>query len=185
MHIIPHTCWAMNFCELTLAINPPPHKWRVGATGGGLLRRVRWVLGVISQSAWWGQGIIIILCFFIISYFVRHFCYVIKIVTFVSIHWVIVCVDVDWCTYETQPGLPLKSGFDILVWPNNFSPFGIKQQKWSQLCGLFNKNIAMKSISWSKVYLIPKECAMEAFSLPRISFPFQIETKHKIDLKWH
>jgi hypothetical protein len=22
MHIIPHTCWAMNVCELTLAINP-------------------------------------------------------------------------------------------------------------------------------------------------------------------
>ena len=24
MHIIPHTCWAMNFCELTLAIYNPP-----------------------------------------------------------------------------------------------------------------------------------------------------------------
>ena len=23
MHIIPHTCWTMNFCELTLVIKPP------------------------------------------------------------------------------------------------------------------------------------------------------------------
>jgi hypothetical protein len=23
MHIIPHTCLAMNFCELTVVINPP------------------------------------------------------------------------------------------------------------------------------------------------------------------
>ena len=24
MHIIPHTCWAMNFCELTLVIKLSP-----------------------------------------------------------------------------------------------------------------------------------------------------------------
>jgi hypothetical protein len=24
MHIIPHACWAINFCELTLAIYKPP-----------------------------------------------------------------------------------------------------------------------------------------------------------------
>jgi hypothetical protein len=44
--------------------------------------------------------------------FCNTFRYVIKIVTFVSIHWVIICVDLIWRTYETHPGLALKSGCD-------------------------------------------------------------------------
>jgi hypothetical protein len=28
IHIIPHTCWAMNVCKLTLAITP--HRWTSG-----------------------------------------------------------------------------------------------------------------------------------------------------------
>jgi hypothetical protein len=42
--------------------------------------------------------------------FVRHFRYVIKFVIFVSIHRVIVCVDLLWRIYEMHPGLPLKLG---------------------------------------------------------------------------
>jgi hypothetical protein len=34
------------------------------------------------------------------------------IVTFISIHLVIICVVLLWHTYETHPGLPLKSGCD-------------------------------------------------------------------------
>jgi hypothetical protein len=33
--------------------------------------------------------------------------------TFISIHLVIVCVVLLWRTYETHPGLPLKSRCDI------------------------------------------------------------------------
>jgi hypothetical protein len=42
----------------------------------------------------------------------KTFHYVINIVTFVSIHWVIICIDVLWRTYEMHLGLPLKSGCD-------------------------------------------------------------------------
>jgi hypothetical protein len=48
--------------------------------------------------------------------FVRLFRYVIIIfVTFISIHLVIICVVLLWCTYETHPALPLKSGCDMLL----------------------------------------------------------------------
>jgi hypothetical protein len=47
------------------------------------------------------------------SIFVRHFRYVITFVTFISIHLVIICVVLLCRTYETHPGLPLKSGCDI------------------------------------------------------------------------
>jgi hypothetical protein len=33
-------------------------------------------------------------------------------VTFISIHFVIICVVLLWPTYETQPALSLKSGCD-------------------------------------------------------------------------
>jgi hypothetical protein len=36
-----------------------------------------------------------------------------KFVTFISIHWVIVCVDLLWRTYETHPGLLFKSRCNI------------------------------------------------------------------------
>jgi hypothetical protein len=36
-------------------------------------------------------------------------------VPFISIHLVIICVVLLWRTYETHPGLPLKSECDIFV----------------------------------------------------------------------
>jgi hypothetical protein len=36
-------------------------------------------------------------------------------VTFISIHLVIVCVLLLWHTYETHPGLPLKSGCNMFT----------------------------------------------------------------------
>jgi hypothetical protein len=44
-------------------------------------------------------------------------------VTFISIHLVIVCVVLLWCTYETHPTLPLKSGCDTsLAWLRHARP---------------------------------------------------------------
>jgi hypothetical protein len=68
MHIIPHTCWAMNFCELTLAITP--NRWRAGAPRGGLLRRG---LGVVSQSAWCAKEIILLVRFIYYQLFCKTF----------------------------------------------------------------------------------------------------------------
>jgi hypothetical protein len=31
MHIVPHTCWAMKFCELTLVINLPTSEEQVAS----------------------------------------------------------------------------------------------------------------------------------------------------------
>jgi hypothetical protein len=39
--------------------------------------------------------------------------YFYDIVTFISIHSVIICVVLHWRTYETHPTLSLKSGCDI------------------------------------------------------------------------
>jgi hypothetical protein len=36
-------------------------------------------------------------------------------VTFISIHFVIICVVLLWRTYETHPALSLKSGCDNLI----------------------------------------------------------------------
>jgi hypothetical protein len=120
MHIIPHSCWTMNFCELTLAIKLPPHKWRVCGSGGRLLRGVRRGLGIVSQSACWHQGTIMLLDRSIYYHlFHKTFRYVIKIVTFISIHWVIICVDLVWRIYETHPSLPLTSGCDSAEAPDD------------------------------------------------------------------
>jgi hypothetical protein len=44
--------------------------------------------------------------------YVRYFRYVIKFVTFISIHLVIIFVVLLWRTYEMHSGLSLKSGCD-------------------------------------------------------------------------
>jgi hypothetical protein len=44
--------------------------------------------------------------------FVRHFRYVIIFVTFICIHFVIICDVLLWRTYETHLTLPLKPGCD-------------------------------------------------------------------------
>jgi hypothetical protein len=61
MNIIPHTCWAINGCELTSAITP--HSWRAGTTRGGLLWWVRWDVGVVSKLAVGIEEIIILVGF--------------------------------------------------------------------------------------------------------------------------
>jgi hypothetical protein len=113
MHIIPHTCWAMNFCELTLAINTPhTHRWRAGATRGGLLRRVRRGLGVVSQSAWWRHGTIVLVCFIYYQLYCKTFSLCNKacdICIFILSHYMCwSCFAHIWGT----PRVALKSGCD-------------------------------------------------------------------------
>jgi hypothetical protein len=55
------------------------------------------------------------LIYLLLFIFVRHFRYVIKYVAFISTHLVIVCVVLLWHTYETHPGLLLKSGWDMVT----------------------------------------------------------------------
>jgi hypothetical protein len=104
MHIIPHTCWVMNICELTLAINPPQVKSRChprrSITTSSTESRCRLPVNLMAQ------GIITLLVHSIFYHlFCKTFCFVTKIVIFVSIHWVIICVEFIWWTYETHPGL--------------------------------------------------------------------------------
>ena len=107
----------MIFCELTLAIYKlPPHRRRTGGPEGAAQRGVRLDLGGVSQSTLWRQGWTLV-CFMFIFYFVRlPLCnkYFYDIVTFISIHSVIICVLLLWRTYVTHPALSLKSKCDSI-----------------------------------------------------------------------
>jgi hypothetical protein len=69
--------------------------------------------------------------------------------------------------------------FGLIISP----PLALSIKNRVNLCGLHNRDIAIKNMSLSKGSLIPIKCAVEALSLLKIPFPFQFETKHKIDLK--
>jgi hypothetical protein len=127
LHMSPHHKWAHAHYSPHLLSNErlwahscyKPSRWRVGTAGGGLLRWVWWDLGVISQLTVGAEDIVILVWFiylfiylFIICYFVRHSRYIIKFVTFVSIHWVIVCVYFDLAHIWDAPGVATKSGCD-------------------------------------------------------------------------
>ena len=101
----------MNICELTLAVSHP-HKRRTGGSRGATQRGVRLDLGGVSQSTLWRQGWTLVR-FIFIFYFVRlPLCnkYFYDIVTFISIHSIIICV-VFFVTYMRCTQLyPLNSG---------------------------------------------------------------------------
>jgi hypothetical protein len=87
------TCWAMNMCELTLAVSYP-HRRRTGGSRGATQRGVRFNLDGVSHLTLWRQGWTLVRSIFIF-YFVRlPLCnkYSDYIVTFISIHSVIICV---------------------------------------------------------------------------------------------
>jgi hypothetical protein len=89
----PTTCWAMNMCELILAVSHP-YKRRTGGSRGTTQRGVRFDLGGVSQLTFWRQGWILD-PFTFIFYFVRlPLCnkYSDVIVIFISIHYVIIYV---------------------------------------------------------------------------------------------
>jgi hypothetical protein len=94
MHIIPHNLlsdehvWAHPFC-LT-----PLHRRRTGSSRGATQRGVWLDLGGVYQSTLWRQGWTLVR-FMFIFYFVRLLLcnkYSDDIVTFISIHSVIICV---------------------------------------------------------------------------------------------
>jgi hypothetical protein len=70
--LFPTTCWAMNMCELTLAVTHPPHthRRRTGGSRGAIQRGVRFDLGGVSQLTLWRQGWTLVRSIFIL-YFVR------------------------------------------------------------------------------------------------------------------
>jgi hypothetical protein len=108
----------MNVCDLTVATTP---RWRAYTAGGRLLR---WDLGVVSQSTVGAEEIFILVQFIYYQLFVRHFHYVIKIMTFVYIHWVTICVDLYLAHIWDAPGFTLKSGCDLNIcqccWWSNY-----------------------------------------------------------------
>jgi hypothetical protein len=71
IHIISHTCWAMNVCELTLAIIP--HRWRVGTAGGGLQRWVWRDIGVVFRTNVGVEEIFILVRFIYYQLFCKTF----------------------------------------------------------------------------------------------------------------
>jgi hypothetical protein len=109
--LFPTTCWAMNMCELTLAISHP-HRRRTGGSRGATHRGVWFDLGGVFQLTLWRQWGTLVWSIFIF-YFVRlPLCnkYSDYIMTFISIHSVIICV-VFFGAYMTRTRLcPLKPG---------------------------------------------------------------------------
>jgi hypothetical protein len=102
------TCWAMNVCELTLALSHP-HRSRTGTAGWGawrMLRCVRERSRLSSPSQLWVARslssydvIIYLFCTELLLYS--------KDVTFVSVPWVIICVRLGPSTpgdYVPRPG---------------------------------------------------------------------------------
>jgi hypothetical protein len=92
-----HTCWAMTVCELTLVTitlgqeQVPPEE--------GLWRWVRRCLGCrlpVNYGLW---RIIVVIWYILSSYFVHKLHYVIKILTLIYVHWVIICVGLDPSTH--------------------------------------------------------------------------------------
>jgi hypothetical protein len=89
----PTTCWAMIMCELTIAVSHP-HRRRTCGSRGATQRGVWSDLVGVSQLTYWRQRWILVR-FIFIFYFVRlPLCnkYSDDIVTFISIHSVIICV---------------------------------------------------------------------------------------------
>jgi hypothetical protein len=116
--LFPTTCWAMNVCELTLAVSHP-HRRRTGGSRGVTRRGVRFNLGGVSQLTFWHQGWILDPVIFIF-YFVRlPLCnkYSDYIVTFISIHSVIIYVVFFGACMRCTRLWPLKPG----VTPYQFS----------------------------------------------------------------
>lgn len=94
--------------------------------------------------------------FFHYQLFCNTFCYVIKIVALVSIHWVIVCVDLLWRTYETHPVLSLKFGCDIQL-----LPAFIAEITWGKL----TPEIAPKLLDWRALGVRFEFVTLDLFSL--------------------
>jgi hypothetical protein len=112
----------MNMCELTLAVShPSPHRRRIGGSRGATQRGVRFDLGGVSQSTLWRKEWTSV-CFIFIYYFVRlTLCnkYSDYIVTFISIHSVIICVVFFGAFMRCTRLCPLNPSVTV-VWLCNY-----------------------------------------------------------------
>jgi hypothetical protein len=110
--LFPTTCWAMNMCELTLAVSHPPqekNRWFKRSHTSRSSIRSRWHLPVDLCQGW------SLIRFIFIFYFVRlPLCnkYSDFIVTFISIHSVIIYVVFFGACMRCTRLCPLKPECD-------------------------------------------------------------------------
>jgi hypothetical protein len=105
-------------CELTLAVSYPPHRRRTGGSRGATHRGVRFDLGGVSQLTLWRQGWTSVR-FIFIFYPVRlplYNKYSDYIVTFISIHYVIICVVFFGAYMRCTRLCPLNPGVTQTPW---------------------------------------------------------------------
>jgi hypothetical protein len=105
----------MNMCELTLAVSPP-HRRRTGGSRGATYRGVRFDLDGVSRPVDFLAPRMDFRSCYIYLYFVR-FRYVINtliIVTFISIHSVIICVVFFGTCIRCTQLCSLKLGCDTI-----------------------------------------------------------------------
>jgi hypothetical protein len=150
MHIIPHNLlsdehmWAHPCCLTT-----PPHSRRTGGPGGAAQRGVWLDLGGVSHSTLWRQGWTLVR-FIFIFYFARlPLCnkYFYGIVTFISIHSVILCV-VFFGTYLRCTRLYLlNSGTEVVS--EEISPVGRNLDRNGQNHYLLTLLWFFLHLSWS------------------------------------
>jgi hypothetical protein len=110
--LFPTTYWAMNMCELTLAVSHP-HRRRTGGSRGATQRGVRFDLGVVSQLTFWRQGWILDPVIFILYFVILPLCN--KYSDYCDIYLYTLCYYICcllWRMYEMRPALSLKSGCD-------------------------------------------------------------------------
>jgi hypothetical protein len=127
----------------SLLLQPP--RWRAYTAGGRLLR---WDLGIVSQSTIGAEEIFILVQFIYYQLFVRHFHYVIKIMTFVCIHWVTICVYLYLAHIWDAPGFTFKSGCDLDIcqwcwWSNYISEWN---KEMDLMAGRKQKCVASKIV---------------------------------------
>jgi hypothetical protein len=69
-------------------------------------------------------------------------------------------------------------GAVLLLWPINFSPFGIKHEKQRNLEAFNKKDMKVNTWVGQRVYNTDED-VVEALPLPTTPFPFQSKTKYR------
>ena len=111
-HLFPHNLLSYDHVWAHPCCLTPPHRRRTGGSRGATQRGVRFDLGGLSHLTLWRQAWTLVR-FIFIFYFVRlPQCnkYSIVIVTFISIHSVIICVVFFGACMRCTRLCPLKSG---------------------------------------------------------------------------
>jgi hypothetical protein len=128
-------------CVSSPLLSHTPHRRNTGGSRGATQQRVRLDLGGVSQLTYWRQGCTLV-HFIFIFYFVRlPHCnkYSDVIVTFISIHYVIICVVFFGAYMRCTRLCPLNPGVTI----------------WSKILGLSWKNEGQVEWQVLLIYTIP------------------------------